>query len=96
MDDEIEVNKAMLFDVAILGEQVDAFMRSDVGKYLVDKANRELNAALKGLKTVNPAKMQDVQKFQNEVWRAENLITWLSESVMAGLKAKDILEERDE
>ena len=94
--DEVEVNRTMLYDIAVLGEQVDAFIRSDVGKYVLDKANRELEVSLTELRKVDPYDSKLVQKFQNEVWRAENLVTWLAESIQAGLKAKDILEEREE
>ena len=86
----------VLFDVAILGEQVDAFYHSDMGKFILTRLEAETNAGLKELKTVNPSDAERVREAQNRVWRAESLKGWLDEAIMAGLKAKDILEDRED
>jgi hypothetical protein len=92
MTDEIEI----LFDVAVLGEQVDQFFKSDIGKYLLDHAAAQEAEGLEELRRVDCKNTEAVWNAQNKVWLAEKFRTWLTEAVQAGLKAQMILEDREE
>ncbi len=48
MNEETEI----LFDVAVLGEQVDQFFKSDIGQYLLDHAARQETQGLEELRRV--------------------------------------------
>ena len=88
--------KDILIDVAALGKQVEAFFDSRVGKFIVQRINYEVENGVEHLKKVDPAKTEEVRAIQNEIWRAETLRQWLEDAIMAGLKALDVLEERDD
>ncbi len=92
MTEETEI----LFDVAVLGEQVDQFMKSDIGVYLLQHAQAQEEAGLEELRRVQCNDSQAVWNAQNKVWLAEKFRAWLKEAVVAGLKARMILEEREE
>ena len=85
-----------LVDIAVLGEQVDQFMRSDVGLFLKNKIDIELNEAVVELKGANAFDPVAVQKAQNKVWRAESLAEWISQAIMSGLRATIVLESRED
>ena len=92
MNEETEI----LFDVAVLGEQVDQFFKSDIGKYLLDHAAAQEAEGLEELKRVKCHDPESVWEAQNKVWVAEKFRTWLSDAIQAGLKAQMILEDREE
>lgn len=92
MNDETEV----LLDVAVLGEQVDQFFKSDIGQYLQLHIAREISESLWKLRQVDCNDPSAVFKAQMEAWRAESIRNWLEEAITAGLKARMILEDREE
>lgn len=92
MTEETEI----LLDVAVLGEQIDQFMKSDVGKYLLSHAAAQEEEGLEALRRVKCTDPQAVFEAQNKVWVAERFRTWLEDAVRAGLKAQMILEDREE
>lgn len=85
-----------LVDVAVLGKQVDDFMRSDVGQFLTDRINDELNDAYDALKTVDAADAKAVYAAQNAVWRSETLARWIETAIQDGIRATNVLESRED
>jgi len=85
----------ILLDVAVLGERVDQFLKSDIGRYLLDQADAEEQAGLQHLRTVNCNDAEAVRRAQNRVWMGEHIKSWLKDAVSAGLKARMILEDRE-
>jgi len=92
MNEEVEI----LLDVAVLGEQVDQFMKSDVGKFLLQHAAAQEEEGLEELRRVKCSDTDAVWHAQNKVWIAEKFRAWLGDAVNAGLKAQMILEDREE
>jgi len=86
----------ILLDVAVLGERVDQFLKSDIGRYLLEQAEAEEQMGLLILRTVDCNSEHAVRMAQNRVWRGENMKAWLKDAVSAGLKARMILEDREE
>ncbi len=92
MTEETEI----LFDVAVLGEQVGQFFKSDIGQYLLDHAAQQEAQGLEALRRVKCNDAQAVWDAQCQVWVAEKFRIWLTDAVQAGLKAQMILEDREE
>ena len=92
MEEEVEI----LVEVAVLGEQMDHFRRSAVGKHLLKRAEEDYNAGIEELKRVPPADTEAVRTAQNKVRVAESVRDWIEESIASGLRATMILEDREE
>lgn len=92
MTEESEI----LLDIAVLGEQVSQFMKSDIGQYLLDNAAAHEAEGVEELKRAKCTDTEAVWAAQNKVWIAERFRVWLEEAVQAGLKAQMILEDREE
>ncbi len=90
--EEIEI----LVDVAVLGEQADQFLRSDVGQYLVKRADIEIEEGVAELKIVNCNDAPKINEIQTRIYRAESVKVWLREAIMDGLRATEVLESREE
>ena len=89
---EIEV----LVDVAVLGKQVDDFLRSDVGDYLIKHIDSEILSGYNLLKSAKFSDAEAIREAQNMVWRAEHMKEWLNNAIMAGLRATEVLESRED
>jgi len=83
-------------EVAVFGKQVEIFWDSQIGQYLLENTLREYNMALESLKTISPTDTASIVRLQGEIWRAESFKDWLSQAMIAGMKATQILEGMDE
>ena len=95
MDTELRSQVTALVEVAVLGDQVESFMRSDIGLYLLGYAHAEAAEAIRALKVADPSNVERVRSLQNEVYRAESIKGWLERAIVAGAKAKIVLEDRE-
>jgi hypothetical protein len=87
-----------LFERAGFGKEVELFWGSGVGQYLRNRAQECYSEAIQSLKSVDPTDTRAVMKAQNEARVAEMFEQWLSQAVLDGLKALELLEgeESDE
>lgn len=84
-----------LLERAAFGRQVELFWGSAVGGYLRERARTCYSDAIQELKSVDPTDTRAVMRAQANVWKAEEFERWLSEAVLDGLKALDLLEGND-
>lgn len=80
---------------ALIGDEADAFMRSDLGRMLVGMAEQEGMAALDELKSVKITETDRIQELQNIVWRSEKFAGWLRELVSRGEQAIQTLQHEE-
>lgn len=81
---------------AILGEQVGKFMNTDMGQYMINRANDKKESALAKLSECNPQDSELIRKLQNDVWLATNVIQWLDDAIREGLQALRIIDNRSD
>lgn len=81
-----------LLDRAAFGRQVELFWGSPIGGYLRERARTCYSDAIQALKSVDPTDARAVIRAQADVWKAEEFERWLSEAVLDGLKALELLE----
>lgn len=82
--------------IAMFGKQVEHFLKSDIGGYLVNRANAESEAALKELRDVDPFDGPKVSAVQMKVKVAESIIIWLGDAIAAGEQATEQLKQEQE
>jgi hypothetical protein len=82
-------------EVAVFGAQVEQFLDSQIGQYLVKRAQDAANAALEALATANPEDPAGIRKLQNKVVVADLVVSWLSEAILLGDQAEQELRTRD-
>lgn len=83
----------MLFAEAVLGRDAEDFLNSELGRYLVGRAEQEEATAIDLLSRVSPWRRNRIRELQNEIWRARSVRGWLAELVTAGRAATHALEE---
>ena len=79
-----------------LGEDAAEFIKSDLGKYVIGRANQEIRIALDELKRVYWWRRNRIQFLQNKIARAENTKMWLVECLNAGQIALQTLEAKQQ
>lgn len=78
---------------AVFGKQVEHFLQSDLGNYLLKRASAEQDAALRKLSKINAHDPAAIETIQLELRVAEKFIDWLGDAVAAGLQATQHIQE---
>jgi hypothetical protein len=92
---ELDHNDPLVKD-AVFGKQVEDFLHSDVGDYLLAQARREGAEALEKLKVVEPNAEQDIRALQSIIARSDSFQTWLGQAVEDGLRATNQLDGEED
>ncbi len=85
-----------LFEAAIFGKEVQTFLGTSVGKYLIKRAEDEAQEATRALKAVFPLRWRRIMELQNRIYRAESVQQWLGEAIMDGVHAEKIITGEDD
>jgi hypothetical protein len=70
------------------GMEVEAFLQSDIGRYLTKRAEAEVEAAVEVMKSVDPEDVKSVRGLQNTIKVAESVLYWLADAIQSGLNAQ--------
>jgi hypothetical protein len=89
---ELDINNPTV-QAAVLGRQVEDFLESDIGKYLVQRAEEEGAQALEELKRVSWWRSRRIRWLQNRIWVTESFQKWLGQAYSEGIHATNELEE---
>lgn len=79
------------FDVARFGVEVERFIHSDIGKYLIDRAEMDREKAVKDFKTVDVTNTGEITRIQNELNTPDRIVAWLTDAIQSGYAAHDAL-----
>jgi hypothetical protein len=74
------------------GAEVEAFLKSNIGVFLLGRSKQQIDAAVDQLKLVNPIDAPAIRELQNTIRRNEDVEIWLSEVIQAAWDARDIIE----
>lgn len=88
-------NQETLLAEAILGKDAEEFLSSELGRYLIGRAEQEEQEALNELAIVSADNPSAVRELQAKAWRARSVKGWLAELVSAGRSAMAALEGGD-
>jgi uncharacterized protein YbjT (DUF2867 family) len=78
---------------AILGRDAEEFLASELGRYLVGRAEQEEREAVEQLARVSSWRRRRIRELQDDIWRARSVRQWLAEMVSAGRAAEPLLEQ---
>lgn len=82
----------VLLAEAMLGRDAEDFINSDIGRYLLGRAEQEAAEAAELLAKVSPWRRNRIRQLQNEIWRAQSIKGWLAEMVTGGKAAFHALD----
>ena len=85
--------KQELYDRAAFGKQVEAFWTSDIGDYIMKRIASEVDDGFEKFKHADPRNGKELELIQNQINRAESIKAWLSDAVVDGLTAIEVLQE---
>lgn len=78
---------------AVFGAQVEQFLASDVGLYLMQKADDYAQEAIDELTRCDPEDPKKIRAIQNRIQVADLIANWLNEAVAIGEQAEQHLRE---
>jgi len=86
-----------LREAAIFGREVEIFLGTNLGKYLVQRIEDSFADAIRSLRSADPANPSAVASAQAKADALESMESWLNEAVTAGYQAERALTgESDE
>ena len=86
----------VLFADAMIGTQVELFLSSDVGRYLVGRAEMEEKAAILELVDAKPNDFHANREIRNRIAVVHMFRDWLADAVQSGIAAGIQLRDQDE
>lgn len=72
-----------------LSFQVEAFLLSPIGKYLIARAEEEIESATEVLKRIDPEDPKSIRVQQQIIQVAESVQYWLADAIQAGHNAAE-------
>lgn len=75
------------------GAEVERFLQSPIGKFLVEHAERQIESAMETFRTVNPTDHAAITAIQVQLKVADSVQDWLASAVSAGYEAERMLEQ---
>ncbi len=88
----MEDHEQELISRAVFGKQVEEFLASEIGQYLISCAQDRVEAAQQDFKTVDCTDSAKVIEIQNRILVADCVIQWLKDAVGDGVRALNILD----
>ena len=88
-----EDNRILIAE-SILGEDAAEWVKSDLGTYVIGRANQEIKEATDSLKKTLPWRWRRIQHLQNRIRIAESVKGWLIEAIATGRTALAELDRR--
>ena len=89
-----DTEEAVMIRRAVFGKQVESFMNSEIGRYMVSRAVEQKINAQEAFTKVNCADIPLVQQLQNSIMQADNIVGWLRDAVGDALQALNIIDDR--
>ena len=69
---------------ALLGEEAEKFLVSDLGRCLIGMAQQDVKEAEQGLKLVDPEDKKTIVALQNKAWLGGNFESYIHELISKG------------
>jgi len=82
----------VLLAEAMLGRDAEDFLNSDIGRYIIGRADQEIAEATELLTRVSPWRRRRIAQLQNDIWRAQSVKGWLAEMITSGKAAFHALD----
>ena len=89
-------DEKVLYADARIGMQVETFMRSEVGRYLIGRAEIQEKEAIEELIELDSWQWLKVRKARNKIAMARSLRDWLADAVQAGIAAGANLQSMED
>ena len=78
---------------AVLGRDAQEFLASEIGRYLLGRAQIDEREAMEALVSVKWWRRRRIIELQSRIYRARSVRSWLAEIISDGRSAESSLEE---
>jgi hypothetical protein len=78
---------------AVLGRDAQEFLASEIGRYLLGRAQMDEREAMEALVSVKWWRRRRIIELQSRIYRARSVRSWLAEIISDGRQAESVLEE---
>jgi hypothetical protein len=79
-------------EAAVFGREVENFLGTNIGRYLIKRSEDDVDAAVDQLKKVFPWRWRKIQQLQNKIAVAESIQGYIADAVLRGINSTNIIE----
>ncbi len=90
----VDDDQVLMIRRAVFGKQVESFISSPIGQYLLSRAADEKVIAQSKFLEVDPSNVEAVRAIQNDIIMSNRFAGWLQDAVGDGVRALGIIEDR--
>ena len=90
-----ELREDPLFRLATLGTEAEAFLQGPLGKHLIEKAERQIEAGYQALAAADPFDTARIVAIQSQIRVAQAVPQWMVEAINEGQNALAQIHERE-
>lgn len=83
----LSLEEVSLVDSAELGVEVESFLETKLGKYLIERAEQEREAAQIALMSVPPTDVEAIRALQFKAQVANGVLAWFAQAIQDGRNA---------
>jgi len=77
--------------IAVFGKQVEDFLQTDIGDYLLKQAVEEERSGIEEL--IKAPTVDDIAEARAKIWRARSFQAWLGHAIERGQQAIALMKE---
>ena len=81
--------------IAAFGSEVDAWFRGNLGRYVLERAQAEVEEAQAALLDVDPTNTPQIEQLQRKAANARGAVLWLNDAIQDGETAFASLRESE-
>ena len=85
-----------MYSAVSLGIDAVAFLKTDIGRYLLRKCHEDRTDALADLVDVEPSNSEQIRALQSIIKRADSFEFWLSSAIEEGKNAEATLTQGEQ
>lgn len=84
-----------LIKKAQLGIEAQTFIESNLGKYVIARAEKQIDEANMSLSTADPFDASNIAHLQSKIAVARAAVQWIAEAVNEGYAAENTIHEQE-
>ncbi len=91
---DVDPHTAEQLKVVELGLDAEQFLASNLGKYIIERAEAEIESAIEQFKATDPEDAKAMRALQNIIARNESVQYWLADAINAAHAAEEQLQQQ--
>src|SRR3974390_1371899 len=92
-EDQSGQSGEVLLESAVLGKRLEDFLQTDIGQFIMDRCQDDIDEMVEKLKKVSPWRRGAIVRLQAQISAMESFQNWICAAVIDGIRSAEALED---